>query len=276
MTLSYSSILGRKASWRAQTLLCPGLPWNQERYGNLLLSYLDAAPKCRWLEAGCGRRILPYELLALERSAIEKASLVVGADMDERSLAGNRSLDRRACASLAQLPFADESFDVVGCNMVTEHLSDPSRCLSELTRVLTRDGVVLIHTPNLHNYMVFLNHLFGKILPRSWILKLIRYSEDRTEDDVFPTFYRMNSAPELRRLARNLGLRIELEEFLPSPQPFFNFFLPLAVIQLLLIRVMTLKPFQGFQSTILVVLRKPGVNPAKESEPMEAASYGVP
>jgi SAM-dependent methyltransferase len=256
--------------------MCPGLPWNQEHYGNLLISYLDATPNRRWLEAGCGRRILPDGLSALELSAIQKAGLVVGTDMDEHSLASHQSLDRRVCASLTHIPFPDESFDVVGCNMVTEHLAEPSRCLSELARVLSPDGVLLIHTPNLRNYMVFLNHVFGKVLPRRWTLGLIHASEGRAEDDVFPAFYRMNSAPVLRRTARDLGLQIEVEQFLPSPHPFFHFFLPLAVIQLVLSRLMTLKPFQRFQSTILLVLRKPAVSHANDAEPMEAASYGVP
>jgi SAM-dependent methyltransferase len=257
MTLSYSNLLGRRASLRLQRFLIPGLVWNQERYANLLLASLDAKPGSRWLEAGCGRRVLPDGLIALEEAAIAKAGVVVGVDADPHGLASHRSVHKLVSASLQQIPFPDVSFDLVGCNMVAEHLSDPRACLSEMARVLSPGGVLLIHTPNLHNYMVFLKHTVGRFLPRRWLLGLIRASEGRAGDDVFPTLYRMNSAGKLQQLGRDLGLHAEVLEFLPSPRPFFGFFAPLAFFQIVLTRILNVGPLQRFQPTILVALRKP-------------------
>jgi SAM-dependent methyltransferase len=39
------------------------------------------------------------------------------------------------CADIAQLPFADKTFDYVICNQVVEHLEDPAVALDELSRV---------------------------------------------------------------------------------------------------------------------------------------------
>jgi ubiquinone/menaquinone biosynthesis C-methylase UbiE len=257
MTLNYSSILGRRASQSAQKIICPGLSWNQERYGNVLHELLRPEGKLRWLEAGCGHRVLPNGLELIERSAVKKARFVVGTDMDWSSLRVHRSIDRRVKSSINSLPFADESFDLVGCNMVAEHLDDPGQCLAELTRVLAPNGVLLIHTPNIKNYMVFLNRTASWIMPRRWVAWFVHSAEQRREEDVFPTYYRMNSSEKLEQAARELGLQVEAEEFLTGPRPFFSFFLPLAVVQLVISRLLALPRLRKFQTTILVVMRKP-------------------
>ena len=257
MTLNYSSILGRRASQSAQKIICPGLSWNQERYGNVLHELLRPEGKLRWLEAGCGHRVLPNGLELIERSAVKKARFVVGTDMDWSSLRVHRSIDRRVKSSINSLPFADESFDLVGCNMVAEHLDDPGQCLAELTRVLAPNGVLLIHTPNIKNYMVFLNRTASWIMPRRWMAWFVHSAEQRREEDVFPTYYRMNSSEKLEQAARELGLQVEAEEFLTGPRPFFSFFLPLAVVQLVISRLLALPRLRKFQTTILVVMRKP-------------------
>lgn len=48
----------------------------------------------------------------------------------------------------AKLPFADQSFDVLACTEVLEHLLDPKALMTEFQRILKRDGVVLISLPN--------------------------------------------------------------------------------------------------------------------------------
>lgn len=49
-------------------------------------------------------------------------------------------------ADLAQLPFADGSFDCVTCGYVLEHLADPKPGLSELRRVMSTGGRMLLLT----------------------------------------------------------------------------------------------------------------------------------
>jgi SAM-dependent methyltransferase len=50
-------------------------------------------------------------------------------------------------ASLEQLPFASESFDVVLCNHVLEHVPDDRRALGELHRVLNPGGWAIVQVP---------------------------------------------------------------------------------------------------------------------------------
>ena len=50
-------------------------------------------------------------------------------------------------ASVLDLPFADESFDLVFCLSVMEHIHDLSKAVGELKRVLKKDGVLMVGVP---------------------------------------------------------------------------------------------------------------------------------
>ncbi len=48
-----------------------------------------------------------------------------------------------------KLPYVDNRFNVVFMYSVIEHIKDPSNILSEISRVLTKDGILVMITPNL-------------------------------------------------------------------------------------------------------------------------------
>lgn len=50
------------------------------------------------------------------------------------------------------LPIASESVDVVLCTQVLEHVSDPTKILSELARVLKKGGTLLLSTHGVFHY----------------------------------------------------------------------------------------------------------------------------
>lgn len=50
--------------------------------------------------------------------------------------------------NISPLPGANESFDLVVCKDVFEHLLNPTHALSEISRVLKKDGMLLLHVPN--------------------------------------------------------------------------------------------------------------------------------
>lgn len=67
----------------------------------------------------------------------------VAIDVDPRGLAAGEGV----CASALALPFASGTFDVVGAFDVVEHCADEGAALSELVRVLTPGGRLLVSVP---------------------------------------------------------------------------------------------------------------------------------
>jgi len=63
------------------------------------------------------------------------------------------------------LPYANESFDAAVAIEVIEHVNDPHRFINELYRVVKKDGVVVLTTPNVENWYNRLYYLCtGKLL----------------------------------------------------------------------------------------------------------------
>ena len=105
-----------------------------------------ARPESRILDLGCGNGLSSYMIS-------ECGHRVIGSDISSFFLAeaaylqGDR-LKYQACDAL-DLPFADESFDVVCSNELIEHVTDAHRTLSEMMRVLKPGGILIVMGPNL-------------------------------------------------------------------------------------------------------------------------------
>jgi ubiquinone/menaquinone biosynthesis C-methylase UbiE len=244
--------LGRKVTRQLQRRFLPHLRWNQEIWGETIRQYLT--PPVRWLDAGCGWRLLAESLDPLENELVSLTRMVVGVDLGFTHLRKHVNISRRICASLDSLPFSDASFDLITCNMVVEHLSAPFTTFQEMSRVLAPGGTLMVHTPNIRNYLVFANLLAKNLLPRSVVLKLVR--DNRAKDDICPTYYRANSARALHSLGESVNLRPEFVRFLTQPQPYSRFFAPAAFFELLLMRVTMTRPLDRFGATIVMVFRK--------------------
>lgn len=250
---AWNKWLGRKGTWRLQRRILPDLRWNQEIWGEIIKWHL--AQPVRWLDSGCGWRLLAKDLEPLENELVGLARTLVGADVDLSHLRKHLNICHRTCASLAALPFSNASFDLITCNMVVEHLPDPLPIFQEISRVLAPGGVLLVHTPNSRNYLVFANIVAKKILPRSLILKLVK--DGRESDDIYPTYYRANDEETLRALGESAQLQSESVRFLSHPHPYSRFFAPAAFFELLLMRSLMTRPLARFSATILMVYRKP-------------------
>ena len=151
----------------------------------------------RWLDVGCGRGGI-VELLG------GQVTLCVGVDLDLASLCEHRAPHtRRVAAPVDALPFADESFDLVTCSWVMEHLADPRRAFAQIARVLVSGGHWVFLTPNARNLLTFANRLMRGPLQA----RLVRQLYARAEADTFPVRYRVNTPAHIEQLARQVGLR---------------------------------------------------------------------
>ena len=100
------------------------------------MSELAAAASGRLLDVGCGTQ--PYRSLF-------RVSEYVGLDIDS-PLARERGI-ADAYYDGSRFPFDDASFDVVLCNQVLEHVFNPDEFASELERVLTPGGRLILTVP---------------------------------------------------------------------------------------------------------------------------------
>ncbi len=124
---------------------------NPARFGymrRVLESERGAADGAPCLDVGCGGGLLAEELSRL-------GYRVTGVDPSAPSLetarahAGQEGLEiEYAVATGEELPFGDESFDVVYCCDVLEHVESLERTIAESARVLRPGGMYLYDTIN--------------------------------------------------------------------------------------------------------------------------------
>jgi ubiquinone/menaquinone biosynthesis C-methylase UbiE len=190
------------------------VPHPQDIYAQRLRELLQ--PGTRWLDAGCGRRLLPAFLpaaSALTSELIDRAACLVGVDLDQAALASNQDCPNRVRCTLTRLPLTDACVDLVTSNMTFEHVEQPGTALGEIRRVLRPDGRLLIHTPNL----LYFDTAAARVIPEAWHPWIVRRLDGRAEEDVYPKYYRFNRRGGVERALVAAGFSHFRVELLPSP-----------------------------------------------------------
>jgi SAM-dependent methyltransferase len=150
------------------------------------------------IDFGCGRGAYANDPIAYRRSLRifqGKARRVIGMDA---STAGEKNLflDEFLCLQGPRWPIEDGQASVIVCDNVLEHLPDPAAFFSEAYRVLCPGGSLCIRTPNRLNYVA----LLSRIIPnRNHAQVLAKAKPGLKEEDIFPTLYRCNTIPAIRR-----------------------------------------------------------------------------
>ncbi len=65
------------------------------------------------------------------------------------------------CGDIARLPYRDKSLDFISALDVLEHVSDDVSAISEISRILKKDGVALITVPHKMEYYTDQDRLIG-------------------------------------------------------------------------------------------------------------------
>jgi 2-polyprenyl-3-methyl-5-hydroxy-6-metoxy-1,4-benzoquinol methylase len=96
------------------------------------------------LDAGCGEGYL-------SRILAQNGATVTGVDSSTKLVEAARTQNLNDMlpvvfdiASVDELPYADNTFDLVVCNHLVNDLYDPSKAIREFARVLRRDGRIII------------------------------------------------------------------------------------------------------------------------------------
>lgn len=161
---------------------------------DLVLGLADELEGRRVLDVGCGDGA--YAVAVAERGAhvvgVDASARMLQAARDRATLKG-LTLDLRE-GDVRQLPFADASFDVVLAITVLCFVEDANRALSEMARVLTPGGRLVIGELGRFSTWAAWRWLRGWLGARTW----------RTA--------RFRTARELVRLTRTADLVVERVE----------------------------------------------------------------
>lgn len=238
-----------KVYWAVRRVIAPTLRYSQYAYEDMLKQYVH--PDTLWIDIGCGHGVLPSWRAAEERQLVKSCKRVVGIDYDLISLKAHPTISRRVRGNITKLPFQTESFDLVTANMVVEHLDEPVAQFREIGRVLRREGVLLLHTPNALAY----GAIAGRVVP-DWVKGKAAYLlEGREEEDVFRTYYRANTETAIGKLARSNGFEVRRMDLLVT-DAIFAIIPPLAVAELMWIRMLMTESLRALRPNIIAVLQK--------------------
>ena len=232
-----------------QQVLAPGLLYSQRTYEKVLDQAVFQG--ARWLELGCGHQILPSWRARQEAALVQWPALLIGLDYDLPSLRRHATIRNRVRGDITALPFMDASFDLVTSNMVFEHLREPQCQLREIKRVLRPKGRLIYHTPNVWGYSAFI----ARLIPERLKGVLIRVLEGREEEDVFRTYYRINTPRKVRSMAQDAGFEVEMLRLIPSSGKLVMI-PPLLIPELLWIRLTMLRHLELLRTNMIVTLRR--------------------
>lgn len=159
-------------------------------------------PPSTLLDVGCGRGA---PVLQKYRGL---AARLVGIDMVPftDSLSGIELLQ----GDLSRTGLADSSVDVVMARSVMEHVLHPDDAYREMARVLKPGGSFVFLTANLWDYA----SLIAMIVPNRLHPWIVRKTEGRAEEDVFPTAYRCNTRRKIYQCAHRAGLTVARFDYL--------------------------------------------------------------
>jgi SAM-dependent methyltransferase len=196
-----------------------GARWaaKSEAYASLISEHLS--PDTVWLDAGCGSRLLENDMEPLENWLAGHCKTIVGMDV---SVTSNNNIKTLVHGSLYDLPFANNSLDLITCRMVAEHLAQPRHAFAESARCLRPGGALVVMTPNLLNYGIFGNAVATKLLPEKLRLSIVHASDFRADKDIFPVLYKANTMPRLVKSLNASGLQVHKQFGLRQQQPYMR------------------------------------------------------
>jgi len=235
--------------WKLERLFHPGLRCSQLHYRDMLESAVQQG--CDWLDLGCGHQLFASWMAKDEKRLASRSRKLIGIDLDWEGLRKNTIVSGRVYGNLQSLPFEPNTFDLVTANMVVEHLDEPAIVLQQIHRVLRTGGRFIFHTPNFRSLIMRL----AAAIPESLKKRMIRILENRKDEDVFVTFYRMNTFDDIRRAAAANGFVVEQLRAV-STSAATGILGPLAIFELLYLKFIERPAHEERRSNLLVVLQK--------------------
>jgi len=138
---------------------------NRDQWVQLVLA--EVAPKSRLLDAGCGEQKYRRFCSHLHYVSQDNAAYDGKGDGHGGHVEGWTYGATDYVCDIVDIPAPSDSFDVVLCTEVLEHLPDPVAAIGELTRVLRPGGLLLLTAP-FCSFTHFSPYFFSTGFSRNW------------------------------------------------------------------------------------------------------------
>jgi len=238
-----------KIYWKFQSRIAPKLKYSQYIYEEVLKD--NCQFNYVWLDLGCGHQLFSPWRYEQEKDLVKGSKAIIGLDYDFYSLTKHRTIENKVRADISNLPFAEDSFDLITSNMVFEHINRPEVQLREIYRILKPGGKLIFHTPNVLSYAT----LMARLVPERIKNKLVFLLQGRKDEDVFPAFYKINSKSKIEKLGKQAGFRIKKIMMVCSSAQFI-IIPPIVFLELLWIRLLMTKRMKWLRTNIIAILEK--------------------
>ncbi len=139
-----------------------------------------------WLDVGCGNNAQIAEFASLAKRA-------VGVDVIRPENVRLPFVQ----ADIRHLPFKDQAADLITLRFVVEHFDSRKAYFKELHRVLKPGGRILFVTTNIWSPFIFLPRMLLPYPLKHWLITRLFKVHD---DDIFPTYHKVNSKRAIRRI----------------------------------------------------------------------------
>ena len=168
--------------------------WDDELFRIQIMSHIQ--PEHCILDLGAGAGIVS------QMNFKGMAEKICGLDPDPR-VKHNPYLDEGRIGLGQDIPYPDNTFDIVFADNVLEHIDSPEGVLGEIYRVLKPGGCFLGKTPNKYHYMP----LIARITPHRFH-QFVNKLRGRETVDTFPTRYRINEPKSVTSYGIKTGFKV--------------------------------------------------------------------
>lgn len=181
---------------------------------------------------------------------------IIAIDIDKETLEINTYADKKILADVSSIPMVkDGSVDVVLSEWVLEHLNEPRSAFRETARVLKPGGIFIFETPNTANPIIGFFRLVKKISNKATKRISSKYLLDKTENDIYPAYYKANSSKSLDKMLAEVGFEKIFMGRTGCPGYFRSWKL-LLWLNLKFEKLLELKLFDGYRAYLIGVYRK--------------------
>jgi SAM-dependent methyltransferase len=217
--------------------------WDDRLFRQIILNRLS--PSMVILDLGAGAGIIR------QMNFRGLAARVCGIDLDSR-VEKNPYLDEGRIADAGDIPYSNETFDLVFCDNVFEHLDQPQVVFNEIARILKPGGVFMFKTPNRWHYMP----LIARLSPHGFH-QFVNRLRGRAEVDTFPTRYQVNTLSDVELFAQMTGFNVENIERIEGRPEYLRITALTYVIGMLYERLVNMTElFAPFRVLLVGTLRK--------------------